>query len=142
MSSNDYTSVTSGALKLKGTTSTTSKSHKKKRLKPALPSSSNPSISTQGAGADREVEGQDKSLGEEETTNKKEGSDGDEDEKKEEQDMAPRLGKTDAEIRHEERRRRKVIQLFFTTFISYLDALLPSLGSPSPSNPLPPPPFF
>lgn len=116
MSSNDYTATTGGTLKLKGAIPKSSKTHKKKRLKPALPSSSNPSVLVQGGSTWKEVENQDKCLGEE-AANKEERLAADKEEKNEEEQVVmPRLGKTDAEIRHEDRRRRKVA--IITTFLS------------------------
>lgn len=115
MSSNDYTATTGGTLKLKGAILKSSKSHKKKRPKPALPSSSNPSVSIQDGSTEKEVKNQDHNSGEE-AANKEERLAVDQEEKnEEEQVMIPRLRKTDAEIRHEDRRRRKVA---ITTFLS------------------------
>lgn len=106
MSSNDYTPVTSGALKLKGLPS---KLSKKKRPKPALPSSGT---------AEEEVEDRDKVVSEEHKDTKEEdqvGSDKDTN-NEEQQSSIPKVRKTEAEIRHEQRRRRKVISSPFAIF--------------------------
>ena len=116
MSSNDYTATTGGTLKLKGAIPKGSKSHKKKRMKPALPSSSNPSVSIQDGSSEKEVKNQDHYLGEEAANKEERLAVDKEEEIEEEQVMMPRLGKTDAEIRHEDRRRRKVA--IITTFLS------------------------
>ena len=105
MPADDYTAAVSGGLKLKSLNSSSkvSKSHKKRRPKPAQPgSSANASAekSKDGAiddGEDVKDERDDATIDQSEPAPK----DG-------EAISLPRAGKTDAELRHEERRRKRV----------------------------------
>ena len=107
MSSNDYTPTTTGALKLKGS-STASKisKHKKKRPKPALTTSSEDGAEKGIQTKPQNEKLEEKEEQEEEELQEKEKED--ETRRKVEEEMVKGAGKTDAEIRHEERRRRKV----------------------------------
>ena len=105
MPADDYTAAVSGGLKLKSLNSSSkvSKSHKKRRPKPAQPGSSadaSAEKSNDGAiddGEDVKEERDDATMDQSEPAPK----DG-------EAISLPRAGKTDAELRHEERRRKRV----------------------------------
>lgn len=105
MPADDYTAAVSGGLKLKNVSSSSkvSKSHKKKRPKSSQPESSisaNAEISKDGAKTD----GGDATIDRDDGTIEKSGhllENG-------EATSPPRAGKTEAELRHEERRRKRV----------------------------------
>lgn len=103
MPADDYTAAVSGGLKLKNVSSSSkvSKSHKKKRPKPAQPESS----------ADANAEKSKNGAIDDDEDNKDEQDDAAIDKGKEaleDDGGAPRAGKTEAELRHEERRRKRV----------------------------------
>ena len=105
MPADDYTAAVSGGLKLKNVSSSSkvSKSHKKKRPKSSQPESStsaNAEISKDGAKDD----GGDVTIDQDDGTIEKSGQPLDDGEAT----SPPRAGKTEAELRHEERRRRRV----------------------------------
>lgn len=105
MPADDYTAAVSGGLKLKNVSSSpkVSKSHKKKRPKSSQPESSisaNAEISKDGAKND----GGDATIDRDDGMIEKSGQlleNG-------EATSPPRAGKTEAELRHEERRRKRV----------------------------------
>ena len=105
MPADDYTAAVSGGLKLKNVSSSSkvSKSHKKKRSKPSQPESSadaNTEIPKDGA----TDHGGDVTIYQDNGTIDKSGQilgNG-------EAISPPRAGKTEAELRHEERRRKRV----------------------------------
>lgn len=128
MPHDDYTASTGGSLKLKGVNpaSKISKSHKKKRPKPPQPAES--SDTTLGTAKQVEKEGGDEIVGER-YLSKNDGSEqreneevdgkslGEEDgrEGKGEGVILRAVGKTEAEKRHEERRRKRVCGILTTT---------------------------
>lgn len=105
MPADDYTTAVSGGLKLKGvnTSSKVSKSHKKKRPKPSQASSSadaNADKSKNGAvddGEDVKDQGDDATIDKSKQALEEGGA-----------MSPPRAGKTEAELRHEEHRRKRV----------------------------------
>lgn len=102
MPANDYTAAVSGGLKLKSAnpSSKVSKSHKKKRPKPSQPADANADKSKNGTADD----GEDiKDERDDDTVDKCEQA------LEEGAAMSPpRAGKTEAELRHEEHRRKRV----------------------------------
>lgn len=113
MPGDDYSAVVSGGLKLKGVNSSSKVSkHKKKKLKPAQPmeSEKNPDKSedaTDGASTE-ELRPKGEEAGD--ITKKDHGGEGSREREREEEATPPpqRAGKTEAELRHEERRRKRV----------------------------------
>lgn len=128
MPHDDYTASTGGSLKLKGVNpaSKISKPHKKKRPKPPQPAES--SGTALGTAKQAEKEGGDEIVGER-YLSKNDGSEqreneevdgkslgvGDGRERSEEGVILGAVGKTEAERRHEERRRRRVCGILTTT---------------------------
>lgn len=107
MPTDDYSAAISGGLKLKGISSSSKVSkHKKKKPKPQTdPAATNTSkdeapLATQEAGAEE-------SPGQHALTKKSEDRE-DSKESNEDTTTPPRAGKTEAELRHEERRRKRV----------------------------------
>ena len=124
MPQDDYSATSSGALKLKGVNSKVSKSHKKKRPKPLQPAES--SDTTQHAETGQDKNSGDEILGDPSLKNKNSREVGGNDDRKEQEvneeglreDVAFRaVGKTEAERRHEERRRRRVCGIFPFAYI-------------------------
>ena len=113
MPGDDYSAVVSGGLKIKGVNSSSKVSkHKKKKLKPAQPmeSEKNPDKSedtTDGA-LTEELRPKGEEAGD--ITKKDHGGEGSREREREEEATPPpqRAGKTEAELRHEERRRKRV----------------------------------
>ena len=107
MPADDYTAAVSGGLKLKNVSSSSkvSKSHKKKRPKSSQPEAS----PNANANADKSIE-----IGKDDSEDVKADQDKDSIDKSKQvlEDGAatspPRAGKTEAELRHEERRRKRV----------------------------------
>lgn len=115
MPADDYTAAVSGGLKLKNVISSpkVSKSHKKKRPKSSQPESSisaNAEISKDGDKND----GGDATIDRDDGTIEKSGQLLENGEAK----SPPRAGKTEAELRHEERRRKRVC--YFHTLASQI----------------------
>ena len=121
MPADDYTAAVSGGLKLKNISSSSkvSKSHKKKRPKPSQAESS-ANVNTEKPTDERKDDGEDVKVD----------RDDDAIDKSEQvlEDGAaispPRAGKTEAELRHEERRRKRVCCSYTLSFASYLHELL------------------
>ena len=121
MPADDYTAAVSGGLKLKNVSSSSkvSKSHKKKRPKSSQPESS------ANANAEKSVDAAKGDSG-----NVRDDQDDDAIDKSKqllEDGVAtspPRAGKTEAELRHEERRRKRVCCFYTLSFFSYLHELL------------------
>ena len=118
MPADDYTAAVSGGLKLKNVSSSSkvSKAHKKKRPKPSQPESSanadaeKPETGANDHGGDGQVDQDDGTVDKSEQMLKDSAA------------ISPPLaGKTEAELRHEERRRKRVCSCHI---------------SPSPSHPL------
>ncbi|KAL2053947.1 hypothetical protein ABVK25_005876 [Lepraria finkii] len=113
MPGDDYSAVVSGGLKIKGVNSSSKVSkHKKKKLKPAQPmeSEKNPDKSedtTDGA-LTEELRPKGEEAGD--ITKKDHGGEGSREREREEEATPPpqRAGKTEAELRHEERRRKRL----------------------------------
>ena len=109
MPTSDYTSAAGGGLRLKGVnpSSKITKHKKKKRPKPADPSSTDPT--TEGPTSEKLPEAESDTFFK--TPNSKsrlpENQDQNQDDREDETGQA-RGGKTEAELRHEERRRRRV----------------------------------
>ena len=103
MPANDYTAAVSGGLKLKSAnpSSKVSKSHKKKRPKPSQPADANADKSKKGTTDD----GEDIKDERDDATVDKSGQALEEGEA---MSSPPRAGKTEAELRHEEHRRKRV----------------------------------
>lgn len=104
MPADDYTAAVSGGLKLKNVSSSSkvSKSHKKKRPKPSQPESSadaeKPEAGVNDHGGDGKVDGDDGTVDKIEQLVPEDSA-----------AISPlRTGKTEAELRHEERRRKRV----------------------------------
>ena len=96
MPSEEYVSVASGALKLKGVNSS-SKIHKHKKKRPKPPTTESTNLTNEGeAKGQTEENWLDQEPGDEATHRIKESDEG------------VRAGKTEAELRHEERRRRRL----------------------------------
>ncbi|KAL8659939.1 MAG: hypothetical protein Q9226_000161 [Calogaya cf. arnoldii] len=107
MPTSDYTSAAGGGLRLKGVnpSSKITKHKKKKPPKPADPSSTGPT--TEGPTSEKHPEADPDTV---KTPNEKlqsENQDHDQD-FGEDETVQPRGGKTEAELRHEERRRRRL----------------------------------
>ena len=114
MPADDYTAAVSGGLKLKNVSSSSkvSKSHKKKRPKSSQPESS--------ANADAEKPTDERIDDGEEIKTDRDDDAINESKQVLENGAAtspPRAGKTEAELRHEERRRKRVC-CFYTLFFS------------------------
>lgn len=106
MPADDYTAAVSGGLKLKNVRSSSkiSKSHKKKRSKPSQPESSangdaeKPEIGANDHGGDGKVDQDDGTVDKSEHVVPEDSA----------ATSPSRAGKTEAELRHEERRRKRV----------------------------------
>lgn len=114
MPHDDYTASAGGALKLKGVNSASkiSKPHKKKRPKPRQPAESSDTVLGTGKQAEKTVG--DEFEGSLSKTGGSEQSDNDEVDGKsmgEEGVILKAVGKTEAERRHEERRRKRVCEI-------------------------------
>ena len=113
MPGDDYSAAVSGGLKLKGVNSSSKVSkHKKKRSKPAQPTESEKNPDKSEDATDGALTEDLKSKGEEagDITRKDHGGEGSREREREEEATPPpqRAGKTEAELRHEERRRKRV----------------------------------
>ena len=121
MPADDYTAAVSGGLKLKNATSSSkvSKSHKKKRPKSSQPESS------ANANAEKSI---DERKDDVEHVKADQDDDAIDKSKQVLEDGAatspPRAGKTEAELRHEERRRKRVCCSYTLPFPSYLHTFL------------------
>lgn len=103
MPTSEYTSAAGGSLRLKGVDpSSKITKHKKKRPKP----SSDPTTSVPKSEKLQEPEDANPDL--DRDRNEKSSKAGDQDQDRRDGEEGPRGGKTEAEIRHEERRRRRV----------------------------------
>ena len=121
MPADDYTAAVSGGLKLKNVSSSSkvSKSHKKKRPKSSQPESS------ANANAEKPT---DERTGDDEDVKADRDDDAIDKSIQVLEDGAatspPRAGKTEAELRHEERRRKRVCCSYTLPLSSYLQKLL------------------
>ena len=114
MPADDYTAAVSGGLKLKGVNSSSkvSKSHKKRRPK-ALESESTTNVRPDESKEESTKDGEDVTTEQDEST-------GDGNERPLENVEAttpPQVGKTEAELRHEERRRKRVCSSLLVALI-------------------------
>ena len=127
MPADDYTAAVSGGLKLKNVSSSykVSKSHKKKRPKSSQPESSANANANANANAEKSID-----VARDDSGDVRDDQDGDAIDKSKQvlgDDSAtspPRAGKTEAELRHEERRRKRVCCFRTLPFPSYLHELL------------------
>ena len=106
MPADDYTAAVSGGLKLKGVSSSSKVSKSRKKKRPTAPESE----STTNVRSDKSKDEPIKD-GENATAEKEESTTIDESERKlgnVEATTPPQVGKTEAELRHEERRRKRV----------------------------------
>lgn len=123
MPQDDYSATSSGALKLKGVHSKISKPHKKKRSKPPQPAESSDTTLRAETGRERNLE--DENLGDSSRKNhdSREVCENENDWEEKEKEMMNEeglgenvmfraVGKTEAERRHEEKRRRRVRVVF------------------------------
>ena len=121
MPADDYTAAVSGGLKLKNVSSSSkvSKSHRKKRPKSSQPESS-ANANAEKSIDERKDDGEDVKADQDDDAIDKS--------KQVLEDGAatspPRAGKTEAELRHEERRRKRVSCFRTLPFPSYLHELL------------------
>lgn len=121
MPADDYTAAVSGGLKLKNVSSSSkvSKSHKKKRPKSSQPESS-ANVDAEKPTDEKEDDGEDVKADRDDDAidkSKQVLEDG-------APPSSPRAGKTEAELRHEERRRKRVCCSYTLLFSSYLHELL------------------
>lgn len=116
MPADDYTAAVSGGLKLKNVnpSSKVSKSHKKKRPKPSQPDSSADG-NAEGRKDAATNDGEDVKAEHDEATVEVESGrvldDDDDNDGEAASPPPPRAGKTEAELRHEERRRKRACHL-------------------------------
>ena len=124
MPADDYTAAVSGGLKLKNVSSSykVSKSHKKKRPKSSQPESS--ANANANANAEESID-----IAKDDSGDVGDGQDDDAIDKSKQvlgdgsATSPPRAGKTEAELRHEERRRKRVCCFRTLPFPSYLHEL-------------------
>lgn len=110
MPKDDYTSVAGGGLRLKGVTDSKITKHKKKRPKhpETEKRSSSAKPDAEASESQEPIHTDDKAL-----TRTSGASDGENDSRERSVDRSEQRGKTEAELRHEERRRRRVCPLIW-----------------------------